>query len=42
MYGLGNRIVHDYDGVNISLVWQIISDDIPELINQIDGLVAEF
>lgn len=42
MYGLRNRIVHDYDGVNISLVWQIISDDIPELINQIDGLVVEF
>lgn len=31
MYGLRNRIVHDYEGVNLKLVWQIISEDIPEL-----------
>ena len=31
MYGLRNRIVHDYDGVNLVLVWEIISGDIPEL-----------
>ena len=31
MYGLRNRIVHDYEGVNMLLVWEIISDDIPPL-----------
>lgn len=31
IYGLRNKIVHDYDGVNLQLVWEIISDDIPEL-----------
>lgn len=31
MYGLRNRIVHDYEGVNLKLVWEIISDDIPSL-----------
>lgn len=31
MYGLRNRIVHDYDGVNLRLVWEIISEDIPVL-----------
>lgn len=31
MYGLRNRIVHDYEGVNMLLVWQIISEDIPSL-----------
>ena len=30
-YGLRNRIVHDYEGVNLKLVWEIISDDLPEL-----------
>ncbi len=29
--GLRNRIVHDYEGVNLILVWDIISDDIPKL-----------
>lgn len=31
VYGLRNRIVHDYEGVNLKLVWEIICDDIPEL-----------
>ena len=31
-YGLRNRIVHNYEGVNLRLVWEIISDDLPELL----------
>lgn len=31
LYGLRNRIVHDYEGVNLELVWEIISEDLPEL-----------
>ena len=30
--GLRNRIVHDYEGVNLTLVWDIIHDDLPDLI----------
>ncbi|WP_315452948.1 HepT-like ribonuclease domain-containing protein [uncultured Selenomonas sp.] len=31
IYGLRNRIVHDYEGVNLRLIWEIVSDDMPEL-----------
>ncbi len=31
IYGLRNRIIHDYEGVNLKLIWEILSDDIPEL-----------
>lgn len=31
MYGLRNRIVHDYEGVNLRLVWEILSEDVPKL-----------
>jgi uncharacterized protein with HEPN domain len=31
IYGLRNRIVHDYEGVNLRLIWEIIFDDLPEL-----------
>lgn len=31
IYGLRNRIVHNYEGVNLRLVWEIISEDIPAL-----------
>lgn len=40
IYGLRNRIVHDYEGVNISLLWEIVSDDIPKLKNALRGGVA--
>lgn len=39
MYGLRNRIVHDYEGVNLQLVWEIISEDIPELHGSLEKLV---
>ena len=38
LYGLRNRIVHDYDGVNLNLVWDIVNDDIPELIVNLETL----
>lgn len=31
LYGLRNRIVHDYEGVNLQLIWEIIHDDLPSL-----------
>ena len=31
IYGLRNRIVHDYEGVNLLLIWEIICDDLPPL-----------
>ena len=31
IYGLRNRIVYNYEGVNLRLVWEIISEDLTEL-----------
>lgn len=31
IYGLRNRIVHDYEGVNLRLIWEVIHDDLPGL-----------
>jgi uncharacterized protein with HEPN domain len=28
--GLRNPIVHDYDGVNFSLIWDIVKNDMPD------------
>ena len=35
MKGLRNRIVHDYDGVNICIVWDTIKNDLPTLKEQL-------
>jgi len=36
--GLRNRIVHDYAGIDLQLVWQIVKTAIPKLAVQIGGL----
>lgn len=38
MYGLRNRIVHDYDGVNLKLVWEIINEDLSDLKLELEKL----
>lgn len=38
IYGLRNRIVHDYEGVNLKLVWEIIESDLPDLRNELKKL----
>lgn len=41
MYGLRNRIVHDYEGVNLVLVWQIINDDLPSLKQKLQNMLDD-
>ena len=38
MYGLRNKIVHDYEGVNLVLIWDIVKEDLPELNSQLEEL----
>ncbi|MDD6483907.1 MAG: DUF86 domain-containing protein [Clostridiales bacterium] len=38
LYGLRNRIVHDYEGVNLILIWDIIKNDLSELREQLQNL----
>lgn len=38
IYGLRNRIIHDYEGINLNLIWEIIQDDLPELLNSLEQL----
>ncbi|NLY45316.1 MAG: DUF86 domain-containing protein [Tissierella sp.] len=39
MRGLRNRIVHDYEGVNLNLIWEIIDIDIKILKEQLLKLI---
>ncbi len=42
IYGLRNRIVHDYEGVNLRLIREIISDDMPELKRELGEIKKKF
>jgi len=41
MYGMRNRIVHDYFEVDLQVVWQTIHRDLPTLREQIDKMLKE-
>lgn len=34
-----DRLVHDYDQVKIDLIWQVIKNNIPELLSYITPLI---
>ncbi|MDR3281080.1 MAG: DUF86 domain-containing protein [Synergistaceae bacterium] len=42
LYGLRNRIIHDYEGVNFSRIWEIIRDDLPDLKLRLDELLTKY
>ncbi len=31
LYALRNKIVHEYDGLALTLIWEIVFEDIPEI-----------
>ena len=35
--GLRNRIVHDYENIDMKMLWDVIKTDLPELIAQIEN-----
>ena len=39
--GTRNRMVHGYDDVDLSILWDIIKNDLPPLIEQLETLVWE-
>ena len=38
---LRNRIVHDYDGINLSMVWDFLTTEINQLKKDINEIVSK-
>ena len=41
MAGMRDRLIHDYMGVNYSIVWDVIKNKIPELCDQIEEVIEK-
>ena len=41
MAGMRDRLIHDYLGINYSIVWDVIKNKIPELSKQIQEVLSE-
>ena len=39
--GLRHRLVHDYDGTNWEMIVEVVLDDIPALLKQLEKLVGD-
>jgi uncharacterized protein with HEPN domain len=39
MIGFRNRIIHEYFGIDFQILWQIIQDNIPDLLAQINEVI---
>ena len=39
--GLRNRIVHDYDGIYLDIVWETITEDIPQLCESLNKILEK-
>ncbi len=41
MAGMRDRLIHDYMGVNYSIVWDVVKNKIPELYDQIESVIED-
>lgn len=39
--GMRNRLAHGYDEIDLDIVWQVVSAELPPLIIQLEKIVAE-
>ena len=38
--GLRNRLIHGYDAVDNDILWQIITDDLPPLVDALEAILS--
>jgi uncharacterized protein with HEPN domain len=39
--GLRNRLIHGYDAVDFDVLWQVVRDDLPRLIAELEPVLGE-
>ena len=39
--GMRNRIVHDYEGLKLNIIWDVLEDFLPILIDEIDNYLRK-
>ena len=42
MASMRNRIVHDYEGIYLDIVWETLTEDIPKLLYSLEKILEDF
>jgi uncharacterized protein with HEPN domain len=42
LIGLRNRLVHGYDQVDLDILWQILTHDLPPLVEELERIVTRW
>jgi uncharacterized protein with HEPN domain len=38
--GMRDKLVHDYNTVNLDILWETVTENVPRLINQLEAIMA--
>jgi uncharacterized protein with HEPN domain len=38
---LRNRVTHDYFGLDLTIIWKTVTEDLPALLRQIAGILGD-
>lgn len=41
MAGIRDRLIHDYFGVNLDIVWQVVTSDLPTLETEVASILSQ-
>ncbi|MEM7532617.1 MAG: DUF86 domain-containing protein [Chloroflexota bacterium] len=41
MAGLRDKLIHDYFGVNLEIVWTVVDNELPAVVNQIQEILTK-
>ena len=39
MKGTRNKIIHEYDSIELDIIWNIVQDDLPALIDELEKII---
>jgi len=42
MAGIRDKLIHDYFGVNLKVVWKTVIEDLPPLVTEIEKVLTEY